>query len=817
MVFPMKISYNWLRTYINIDTDPAETAGILTNIGLEVEGHYPFETIRGGLKGLVAGEVLTCVRHPQADKLSLATVNIGESHPLTIVCGAPNVAAGQKVIVAPAGSTLFGFDDPLIIRKTKIRGEVSEGMICAEDEIGIGKDHSGILVLDPSIPPGTPVAELFEPESDHIFEIGLTPNRIDSASHYGVARDLKAALDRDKNLLLSKPSADLPARTADLKIAVEVVNPEACLRYSGITLTGITVSESPQWLKNRLMAIGMSPINNVVDITNFVLHETGQPLHAFDVDQIAGGRIKVQTLPEGTLFTTLDGTERRLGSQDLMICNESEGMCIAGIFGGLHSGITGRTTRLFLESACFNPVWIRKTSKRHQINTDSSFRFERGTDPNGTIYALKRAAAMICDLAGGKIASDITDVYPKPVAPYPVELKWANLDRLIGIFIDRDEVRQILKSLEIEIIRETESSVFVTVPTYRVDVRREADVIEEILRIYGYNNVGTGDQVNSTLTWSPYPDPDKLENLVSEQLTAQGFNEIMVNSLTQSAYYETIPSYDQSSEIRLLNPLSSDLAVLRRTLLFGGLESITLNSKFRNHDLCMYEFGNTYILKPEGNRLLADSYQETRNLALWITGKNIPEHWSLKPQDTSFFRLKGYAEAILARLGANQPDLISEERFDQRFISGLTYRNGSTDLMVLGQVNPGILVRFDLEEPVWFAEINWDYLLNLVNPQVKCQELPKYPWVRRDLALVVDRSVTYEQIRSLAFLVERKLIREINLFDVYQNEKLGSRKKSLAVSFILQDENKTLTDRQIDQVMEKLISAFEKKLGAVLR
>lgn len=813
----MKISYNWLRTYINLDSSPEETAETLTSIGLEVEGHYPFETIRGGLKGLVVGEVLTCSRHPQADKLSLTTVNTGTGEPLIIVCGAPNVAAGQKVIVAPVGCTLYGFEEPLTIRKAKIRGEVSEGMICAEDEIGTGKDHSGILVLDPSIPAGTPVAELYEPESDHVFEIGLTPNRIDSASHYGVARDLKAALDREKNLTLVKPAADLPGKSADLDISVTIANPEGCIRYSGITMTGVKVTESPRWLKNRLLAIGMTPINNVVDITNFILHETGQPLHAFDAQYITGNKILVKTLPEGTPFITLDGIERKLNGQDLMICNEAEGMCIAGVFGGLHSGITEQTTSLFLESACFNPVWVRKTSKRHLINTDSSFRFERGTDPNGTIYALKRAASLISEIAGGKIASGIIDVYPDPVAPYPVELKWSNLDRLVGIPIDHDEVRQILKSLDIEIIRETENSLHLSVATYRVDVKREADVIEEVLRIYGYNNVGIGEQVTSTLAYAQHPDPDRMENMISEQLTAQGFTEIMANSLTQSAYYENLPGYEPASEVTLLNPLSSDLASLRRTLLFGGLESIGTNIKFRNPDIKLYEFGHNYRLKPGGNRLLADSYQETRLLGLWITGKKNPEHWSGKQQESTLYELKSYIQLILRRLGVDIQELTAEEHFDQRFSTGLTFRAGQKDCLVMGQVHSDILARFEIDQPVWFAEVNWNEIFKKINLQVKFQELPKYPWVRRDLALVVDQSVKFEQVRDLAFLVERKLLKNVNLFDIYSSEKLGPDKKSLAVSFILQDENKTLTDKQIDQTMEGLISAFEKKLGATLR
>jgi phenylalanyl-tRNA synthetase beta chain len=813
----MKISYNWLRTYLNLEISPEEIAETLTGLGLEVEGHAPFETIKGGLQGLVVGEVITCTRHPQADKLSLTTVSIGAGELLPIVCGAPNVAAGQKVVVAPVGTTLYGFPEPLTLKAAKIRGEVSQGMLCAEDEIGMGKDHSGILVLDPGIPVGTLLKDLYMVESDHVFEIGLTPNRIDSASHFGVARELKAAMDREKSLKLTKPEAILPEKGDTLDIIVSIGTPEACLRYSGLTMTGITVADSPQWLKNRLLAIGMTPINNVVDITNFVLHETGQPLHAFDAQHINGNQIVVKTQPEGTAFTTLDGIERKLSAEDLMICNEREGMCMGGVFGGLQSGITAGTTSLFLESACFNPVSIRKTSKRHQIFTDSSFRFERGTDPNGTIYALKRAAALICEITGGRVASEVIDIYPDPVAPYTVELKWKNLDRLIGLVIDRDEVRHILSSLDIEILRETESALYLAVATYRVDVKREADVIEEILRIYGYNNVGIGEQVTSTLAYAVHPDPDQLENIISEQLVAQGFTEIMSNSLTQSAYYENLAAFNPSSEVKLLNPLSSDLASLRRTLLFGGLESISANISFRNQDLALFEFGHTYELKAGGNRLIADGYHETRKLGIWITGKKSPESWSLKPEATTFYELKSIFSLILMRLGADKHELTYQEDADERFITGLTCLTGEKKILVAGQVHPTLTERFEIGQPVFYAEINWDELLRKTRMNVRFQELPKYPWVRRDLALVVDQSVKYEEIRSLAFMVERKLLKEVNLFDLYVHEKLGQGKKSLAVSFILLDESKTLTDKQIDHVMSGLISAFEKKLGAALR
>jgi phenylalanyl-tRNA synthetase beta chain len=776
-----------------------------------------FETVPGSLAGLVTGEVVTCEKHPQADKLSLTRVDVGGPELLSIVCGAPNVAAGQKVVVAPVGCTLYGFAEPLTIRKAKIRGEVSEGMICAEDEIGIGNDHSGIIVLPNDIQVGLPVSSLFEAESDSIFEIGLTPNRIDSASHYGVARELMAALGQERKLELRKPSVQLPPKGDHMPITVTIGHREACIRYSGISITGVTVGESPQWLSNRLRSIGMAPINNIVDITNLVLHETGQPLHAFDAEAITGNQVIVKPLAEGTKFITLDQVERTLSQSDLMICNDTEGMCMAGVFGGIRSGVTQATRAIFLESACFNPVWIRRTSKRHQLFTDSSFRFERGTDPNGTVDALLRAASLICEIAGGTIASEVVDVYPDPVKPYPVFLKWSNLDRLIGISIDREVVRKILDSIDIRIEKETDEGLHLAVATYRVDVRREADVIEDILRIYGYNNIGMPDRVTSTLAYGQNPDPDLLENQISDQLTALGFNEMMANSLTRSAYYDHLPSFPEDRAVKLLNPLSSDLGTLRRTLLFGGLEAITTNANYKNPDLRLYEFGFAYHLKPGGNRLMANGYEENRLLALWLTGKKQPEHWSGKAADTGYFDLKGYIELILKRFGLTLNEMELSREVDERFAHGVTYRLGSAVLITMGMVHPDILERTDTEQTVWFAEINWDLLLAKASFQIRFQEMPRFPWVRRDLALVVDQTVGYDQIRSLAYQVERKLLKEVNVFDVYTSDKLGQGKKSLAVSFILQDETKTLTDKQIDQTMDHLIRAFQDRLGAGLR
>lgn len=810
----MKISLNWLRQYIDINLTPEELAAILTDLGLEVEGLEPFETIPGSLNGLITGEVISCEKHPQADKLSLTRVNIGSPELLNIVCGAPNVAAGQKVVVAPVGCTLYGMEEPLTIRKAKIRGEVSEGMICAEDEIGIGTDHSGIIVLPKTTEPGLPVSSLYKIESDWIFEIGLTPNRIDSASHYGVARELKAALGAERKVELRKPTGQLPLRTGDLPITVQIANPDACIRYSGITITDVNVGDSPEWLRNRLRSIGMTPINNIVDITNFVLHETGQPLHAFDALAITGNQVVVKPLPEGTKFITLDEQERTLSSEDLMICNTKEGMCMAGVFGGLHSGVSPTTTSIFLESACFNPVWIRRSSKRHQIFTDSSFRFERGTDPNGTINALIRAASLICEIAGGTIASDIVDVYPNPVQPYPVNLKWSNLDRLIGIKIDRNIVKNILESIDIETTKETDDGLSLAVATYRVDVRREADVIEEILRVYGYNNIGMPERVTSTLAYGQTPDPDLLENQVSDQLSTLGFNEIMSNSLSRAAYYEKLPTFPLEYTVKLLNPLSSDLSTLRRTLLFGGLEAITTNLNYKNHDLRLYEFGNAYQLKPGGDPQKSNGYKEHRLLALWLTGKRHSEHWSGKGTDTGFFDLKSYIELIIKRFGFSLNHLTLSRDTDERFAYGATWSIGSKDLVKVGLIHPDILALTETEENVWFAEINWDLLLSKANFEIRVKELPRFPWVRRDLALVVDHQISYEQIRTLAFKTERKLLREVNVFDVYTSEKIGTDKKSLAVSFILQDENKTLTDKQIEETMGRLFRAFQEQFGA---
>lgn len=815
----MKISYNWLKHYTNFDLNPTELAEVLTDTGLEVEGIEEYESIKGALEGIFVGEVIECTPHPDADRLSLTKVDMGSGEILPIVCGAPNVAKGQKVAVATTGTTLYAEDDSFTIKKTKIRGEVSQGMICAEDELGIGTDHEGILILDPSAIPGQPVSEIIPVEKDTVLEIGLTPNRIDGACHIGTARDIVAFLnlDQQKTSLIKPDVSSFAADNQSLNIQVEIENNEACIRYSGVSISGVEVKESPEWLKNRLKAIGLNPINNIVDITNFVLHESGQPLHAFDADLITGNKVIIKTLPADTPFVTLDEEERKLSDQDLMICNSHEGMCIAGVFGGHKSGVTESTKNIFLESACFDPVYVRKTAKRHGLNTDSSFRFERGTDPNGTIYALKRAALMIKELAGGQIASEIQDDYPVEIKPYPVFLKWSNLNRLIGIEIPRETVIQILELLDINVKQKTSDGLKLEVATYRVDVTREADVIEEILRIYGYNNIGISEHVNSTLSYAPTPDPELLENQIAEQLIAQGFNEMMANSLTKITYYNDLPGFDPGHAVELLNPLSNDLKVLRRTLLYGGLESILLNQNHRRLNLRMFEFGNIYkISKPEKSYAV-EGYAETRKLALFLTGSKTDENWKVKQEKSSFFQLKGIALGILARLGLKESDMTCEYLSNDILQEGLQYSMNSKDVMIIGQVSSKLTKHFELDQEVFFADLQWNNLLSLLNSTVKYKEIPKYPEVRRDLALVLDNSRTFEEIRKLAFHVEKRFLKSINLFDVFESEKLGPGKKSYAVSFALQDERKTLTDKQIDKIMKSLISAFEQKLGAKLR
>jgi phenylalanyl-tRNA synthetase beta chain len=818
----MKISYNWIKDYLDIDLEPAKVAEILTDIGLEIEGMEEWVSVKGGLEGVVIGEVLTCKKHPGADKLSVTTVDTGGPQPLQIVCGAPNVAAGQKVPVATVGAIVYKGAESLEIKKSKIRGELSEGMICAEDELGLGNSHEGIMVLDKNAKPGTPAAGYFKIVRDHVFEIGLTPNRIDSGSHFGVARDLAAYLNLNAGM---KWRAKLPSIEAfkpdnnSNPYEVIIENTIDCPRYTGITISGVTIAESPEWLKNKLRAVGLNPINNVVDITNFVQHEVGQPLHSFDADKIDDKKVIIRNLPEKSKFITLDGIERSLSSKDLMICNPTEGMCIAGVFGGIKSGITNSTKNIFLESAYFNPVAIRKTSKRHGLKTDASFRFERGADPNITVWALKRAIMLIKDLAGGKISSEIVDIYPNPIQKVQVDVNYKNIDRLIGKKIEPDTVKKILALLDIEIIKEASGNLKLEIPSYRVDVRLEADVIEEILRIYGYNNIEVNPHVNSTLSYPEKPNKEKIVNIISDLLSATGFSEIMCNSLCPSSWYEQNDDFDRDQLVMLANPLSSDLNAMRQTLLFGGLNSVIWNINRQNLDLRLYEFGHCYFYhKSDDPHPRADNYIEKASLDLFITGNSMRQSWNCKTDPTDFFNIKASVEMILSRLGIKPENLTSGETNKKYFSESSTYLFNNKLVAEVGRVSKSYLFKFDIGQDVYWGHIEWDLLLKLIkNHSIAFHELPKYPAVRRDLALLLDRGVKFRQIRDIAFRTEKNNLHDINLFDVYESDTLGKNKKSYAVSFILRDDLKTMTDKNIDKIMNNLIKAFESELNAQIR
>lgn len=825
----MNISYSWLKQYIDLNLTPEELADALTSIGLETGGVEKVESVRGGLKGIVIGKVLTCVEHPNSDHLHITTVDLGLGEPVQIVCGAPNVAAGQTVVVATVGTTLYGEgDETFQIKKSKIRGVESFGMICAEDEIGIGESHDGIIVIDREVAPGTPAAEFYELHDDYVLEVDLTPNRIDAASHYGVARDIAAWLAcHAEPKQLVRPSIDnFSIDNPDGK-AVDVVveDTKACIRYCGLTIRGVKVTESPEWLKDRLNAIGMRPINNIVDITNYILHAFGQPLHCFDLAKVEGEKVIVRTCPEGTPFTTLDEVERKLNAADLMICNEREPMCIAGVFGGLTSGVTETATSVFLESACFNPTSVRRTARRHGINTDSSFRFERGVDPNGCMYALKLAALMIKELAGGEICGDPVDIYPEPVQPFPVELSYDEITRLIGIEIPAETVDSILKSLEIEIVGRSDDGqkLSLAVPTYRVDVRRPCDVIEDLLRIYGYNNVPMISTVHSSLAYKTLTDSaDDLAKTVAEQLTACGFNEILNNSLTAEAYYDGLNVYPADHCVKLLNPLSQDLNVMRQTLLFGGLESIAHNVNRRLEDLLFYEFGNVYFrnprLEPSTDKPLAP-FSEGSRLALWLTGSNRKGNWTHQAEDATVYDLRAYVDNIFARLGITARELTFTPSADEIFAAALTIATRSgKQLGALGIVRADIARRCDVRQTVFYAELDWKALVDLaVKRNVTYSALPKTHPVKRDLSLLLDCSVSMADVERTVRESERHLLRDVTLFDVYEGKNLPAGKKSYAISIILQDNEKTLQDKYIDQVMSKIITNLEKKLGAQLR
>ena len=808
----MKISYNWLKQFLQVDWEENKTSELLTYLGLEVEEIETKESIKGSLEGILVGEVLICVQHPNADRLKITTVDLGTADPVQIVCGAPNVAAGQKVPVATIGTTLY--DDKGVgfkIKKGKIRGEESHGMICAEDELGLGNSHDGILILDKKLKAGTQAAEVFNIETDQVFEIGLTPNRADAMSHYGVARDFRAGLiQHGINLELITPSvSDFHVEQRRLRIDVEVENKDLAPRYCGISIVDVEVKDSPEWIQNRLKSIGITPKNNIVDITNYVLHELGQPLHAFDASKIKGNKVIVKTLAQGTKFTTLDEVERELHKEDIMICDsESNPLCIAGVFGGINSGVSEKTTSIFLESAYFNPVSIRKTAKRHALNTDASFRFERGIDINFTKYALKRAAILIKKYANGKIASDVIDFYPEKIEDFQVFLSYESAFRLIGQEIDKETIKNILASLEIKISSETEGGLGLTIPSYRVDVQREADIIEEILRVYGYNNIKFSHKLNTSISFDSNKDVS-LENIVANQLTTLGFNETMANSLTKEEYSSFSENLKSEFNVTMLNPLSNDLKVMRQSLLFSGLESISYNLNRKNNSLKLYEFGKTYHKYEKG-------YQEDKHLTIFVSGARTKDSWTSLTQNTNFFYLKGIVMSTLERIGIT--NIKTSPVKSDVFSEGIVLSLGKNKLVEFGVIKKKILREFGIKQEVLFADFDWTSILSISGKKkIKVSMLPKFPSVKRDLALLLDEKITFKEIYDLAFQSERNLLKDLGLFDVYQGDKLPEGKKSYAVSFVLQDNNKTLEDRQIDKIMQKLQQSFEKNLGAVLR
>jgi len=806
----MRISYNWIKQFLKIDSSSEEVSNLLTDLGLEVEIVEKYQSIKGGLEGVVVGHVLTCIKHPDADRLNVTTVDIGAENPIQIVCGASNVAVGQKVPVATIGTKLFDKDGiEFEIKKGKIRGQESHGMICAEDELGLGKSHEGIMILDATLTPGTLASKVFNIENDEVFEIGLTPNRADAMSHMGVSRDLRAALiQRNSSLELITPSVSkFKIDKRVLKIDVDVKNATLAPRYCGVTISGITIKPSPNWLQNRLKSIGLTPKNNIVDVTNYVLHELGQPLHAFDAAKI-NGKITVKTAESGTKFVTFDDIERILHEEDLMICDDKGPMCIAGVFGGKNSGVSENTSSIFLESAYFNPVSIRKTAKRHALSTDASFRFERGVDPTITEYALKRAALLIQEVAGGEITSDVIDIYPKKIEDFTVFLNYEKAFKLIGQELPKETIKKILASLDIKVNSSSDAGLGLTIPSYRVDVQREVDVIEEILRVYGYNNINFTKKLNATVAKSSRTEDYKVQNIIASQLNSFGFHEMMANSLTTPEYIQLSEMLKEEYNVTILNPLSNDLSVMRQSLLFSGLEAISYNINRQNSDLKLFEFGKSY-------RKLLSGYNEKKHLTLFITGNRSNESWTNAQKTTDFFLLKGYITSILSRLGFNKiQNLPTTTDF---FKEGIALSFGNEILVELGTVKKSILKHFDIKQEVFYAEFNWDLIIKLLSNKIKISAIPKYPEVRRDFALLVDTSVSFDSIYSIARQTEKSLLKDINLFDVYEGKNLSEGKKSYAVSFTIQDETKTLTDVQIDKIMSKLQNNFEKELGAILR
>ncbi|KAA6340732.1 Phenylalanine--tRNA ligase beta subunit [termite gut metagenome] len=820
----MNISYNWLKEYVSFELTPHEVAAALTSIGLETGNVEEIQTIKGGLEGLVIGEVLTCENHPNSDHLHLTTVNLGDGEPVQIVCGAPNVAAGQKVVVAVVGTKLYNGDESFTIKKSKIRGVESAGMICAEDEIGIGTSHAGIIVLPDNAVLGTLAKEYYHIKNEYVLEVDITPNRADACSHYGVARDLYAYLVQNGyKAELKRPSVDAFAtENQDLDINIRIENQEACPHYAGVTVKGVTVRESPAWLQNKLRLIGVRPINNVVDVTNYIVHAFGQPLHCFDASEIAGNEVIVKTLPEGTPFVTLDEVERKLSDRDLMICNSQEPMCIAGVFGGLKSGSTEKTTEVFIESAYFHPTWVRKTARRHGLNTDASFRFERGIEPGSVIYCLKLAAIMMKELAGGTISSEIKDVCAAPVPDFIVELTYYKLNSLIGKIIPTETIKSIVLSLEIKILNETSDELTLSVPPYRVDVQRDVDVIEDILRIYGYNNVEISDTIHSSLTTKSETDKShKLQNLISEQLVGCGFYEIMNNSLTRASYYDDWESFPPSKLVMLLNPLSNDLNCMRQTLLFGGLESIAYNVNRRNADLKFFEFGNCYYFSSERKtpeKELA-AYSEEYHLGMWLTGKKVSGSWAHTDENSSIYELKAYVENIFVRMGLPLHHLVMGNVSNDMYSIALSVNTkGGKCVGTFGIVAKKHLKAFDIDNDVYYAELNWKELMRTIrSAKTGYKELSKFPAVKRDLALLVDKHIQFAEIEQVAYDTEKKLLREVSLFDVYEGKNLEDGKKSYAISLVLQDETQTLTEAVIDKITTKLIKNLEDKLGAKQR
>ena len=819
----MEISFNWLKKYIDLDISAEETAKILTDIGLEVEDFRKVETIRGGLAGVVVGEVVECEDHPDSDHLHVTSVDVGAEAPLRIVCGAPNCRKGLKVLCATIGSVLYpnGGDEPFKIKRSKIRGVESMGMLCAEDELGIGTDHAGIMELPADAPVGMPAREFLHIKDDYLIGIGLTPNRIDAASHIGVARDLAAYLrSRGKQVSLKLPSVDAFAvDNHDMPIEIVVENSAAAPRYAGLTVTGCKIAPSPEWMQNELRAAGINPKNNLVDITNYVLFELGQPLHAFDADKIEGHKVVVRNCAEGTPFVTLDGVERKLSSEDLMICSAVRPMCIGGVFGGLDSGISDTTTNVFLESAYFNPVSIRKSAKRHGLNTDASFRFERGIDPNIQVYALKRAALLMKELAGGKISSEITDINPTPAQDFVFDISFTRIDSLVGKHIPEQTVRTILDALEVKILAQKDDTLTVAVPPYRVDVRREADLIEDILRIYGYNNVEIPQRVSSTLSYAPKPDKTRLVNIASDFLSANGFTEIMSNSLTKGAYYDALTSYPASACVRILNPLSADLNVLRQTLLFNALEAVELNINHRNGDLKLYEVGNCYYYDQsvETDNPL-NHYSERYRMGITVTGADTAPSWNCKPAPVSFYTLRAAVEKLLRRFGVDIYSLHCETTDCDLFADAVSLTHGKREIVRMGVVSPKLRRMFDIKQEVYFAEIEFDNLIRIASKQhITAEELSKFPEVKRDLALLVDKGVTFSQLRDIAFATEKKLLKRVVLFDVYEGDKLPEGKKSYALSFTLEDKTQTLNDKTIEKTMNNLARQLETRAGAQIR